>query len=334
MTLVLIAIVLTVLALELLFQLVVLKVALPIFESKPPFAAERHSPDHSAEAVTIPTSFGLRLQGSLFRAFQRPPRGLVLFCHELASDRWSALYYCEALLAAGFHVLAFDFRNHGDSDQMPGYEPIHWLTSFEVDDVLAAVRFIDSRPDLRHLPLTAFGVSRGGCAALMAAARCDAVRSVCTDGAYSCNEMLLHYTTRWGCLYFPERILQRLPRWHVLTSLWLIRGMSQLRRGCKYANIEQALASLRNKPVFMMSGERDTYVIPSITLNLQDRTGQDEPGVWIVPGAKHNMARQTAEDEYDGRIIEFFSITSGPARTRRPAEATQRPVLSNRNEKR
>src|SRR5262245_39437259 len=97
----LLAVVLPLLGLELLFQLVVLKVALPIFESKLPFRAEKHASDPSAEPVTIGTSFGLRLQGSLFRTFRASPRGVVLFCHELASDRWSALYYCEPLLAAG-----------------------------------------------------------------------------------------------------------------------------------------------------------------------------------------------------------------------------------------
>jgi pimeloyl-ACP methyl ester carboxylesterase len=295
-----------VLALEVLFQLLVLKLALPIFESRPPFAAERRAPDPTAEPVSIPTSYGLRLQGSLFRTMKANPRGLVLFCHELDSDRWSALSYCEGLLAAGFHVLAFDFRNQGDSDQMAGYEPIHWLTSFEVDDVLAAVSYIGSRADLRQLPLGVYGVSRGGGAALMAASRCEAVRCVCTDGAYSCNEMLLHYTGRWGRLYFPDQMLKMIPRWHVMFSLALIRARSQLSRGCEYANIEKALSRLREKPTLMISGERDTYVIPSITLNLHQRTGQGETGVWIVPGAKHNMARQTAPDEYDRRLVEFF----------------------------
>ncbi|MGQ0636694.1 MAG: alpha/beta hydrolase [Planctomycetaceae bacterium] len=306
--------------LDLLFQIVVLRVGLPIFESRPPFRAERHPPDRSAEPISIATSYGLRLQGSLFRTFHAAPRGLVLFCHELDSDRWSAALYCEGLLAAGFHVLAFNFRNHGDSDQMPGYEPMHWLTGFEVDDVRAAVAYIDSRVDLRTLPLGVFGISRGGCAALVAAAGCDSVLAVCTDGAYSCDEMLRHFTARWGCLYFPETVLRLLPRWHVRLSLWLIRSTSQLRRGCRYANIEKAMTALRRKPVLMMSGERDTYVIPAVTLNLHARTAQDEPGVWIVPGAKHNMARQTAGDEYDRRIVEFFTMSLGQHRQRQPRE--------------
>lgn len=304
---VLIALVLCVIGLELLFQFVVLKLALPIFERKPPFGGERYPSDPSAEPITIPTSYGLRLQGSLFRTLQERPRGLILFCHELDSDRWSALAYCEGLLAAGFDILAFDFRNHGDSDTMPGYEPSCWLTTFEVDDVLAAVAYIAGRPDLKRLPLGVFGVSRGGSAALVAAARCDSVLRVCTDGAFSCNGMLAHFTTRWASLYFPGWLLRLQPRWHFLSCLWVIRSASELRRGCRYANIEKDLGRLGEKPLFMLSGERDTYVNPELTHNLLAHTGHDETCVWIVPGAKHNLARQALPDEYDRRLIEFFS---------------------------
>ncbi len=320
----LIAVILSLVGLELLFQFVVLKVALPIFEGKPPFGSEHYPHDPSAEAITIPTSYGLRLQGSLFRTLQGEPRGLILFCHELDSDRWSALAYCEGLLAAGFNVLAFDFRNQGDSDTMPGYEPTCWLTGFEVDDVLAAVAYIGNRPDLRHLALGVFGVSRGGGAALVAAAQCDSVRQVCTDGAYSCNEMLLHFTARWGRLYIPEWMLRMQPRWHMTSTLWVIRSVSEVRRGCQYANIEKAVCQLRDKPVFMLSGERDTYVIPRMTLNLQARAGQSEAGVWIVPGAKHNMARQVASDEYDRRLVDFFSPLE---QARREVRTSQDPAI-------
>lgn len=303
-----IAVLLTLISLELVFQYVVLKASLPIFEGKPPFGTEHHPRDPSAEAIEIPAGSGLVLRGSLFRTLKGEPRGLILFCHELDSDRWSALSYCEGLLAAGFHVLAFDFRNHGESDAQSGYEPTCWLSSYEVEDVAAAVDYIAGRPELSALPLGVFGISRGGGAALMAAAASPAVRCVCTDGAYSLNEMLYHFTRRWGTLYVPGWLMRLEPRWHMLTAFWVIRVVSQIRRGCRYASIERALDQLRNKPVLMFSGDRDTYVSPRITRALCSRSGQGDASVWIVPGAKHNMARQAATDEYDRRLIEFFSL--------------------------
>lgn len=302
-----IIVVLLLLVFELLLQFLVIRVALPIFDGGAPLQAERFPADPSAESLTIATSSGLRLAGSLFRTLQGEPRGLILFCHEFNSDRWSALSYCEGLLAAGFHILAFDFRNHGDSDHMPGYRPNCWLTHFEVDDVLAAVDCVAGRLDLEYLPLGVFGVSRGGAAALMAAARDPRIRRVATDSVYSCDEMLLHFMTRWESLYFPEWGLKQFPRWHWRLTFLMIRAVSQLRRGCRYANIEAALTRLRDTPLFMLSGKRDTYVGPPITANLYSRSGQNAYPVWIVPDAKHNQSRPTAPDEYDCRLLEFFS---------------------------
>lgn len=305
---VLITVVIVLVVLEILFQLLVLKFSLPIFENRPPFGAELFPPQPLAEAMTIETKDGVLLAGNLLTTPRDAPRGVILFCHELDSNRWSAASYCEGLLAAGFHVLTFDFRNQGDSQSFPGYHALHWPTILEVEDVRAVVAFIGDRPDLNRLPLGVFGISRGGSVALVAAAQCDSIHRVVSDGAYCCNEMLLHFTNRWGRLYFPERLLRLLPKWHVQISLWLIRRTSEFRRGVRYANIERGLSLLGRKRVLMISGERDTYVFPEVTRKLHARTGQDDSTVWIVPEAKHNMSRQADPLEYDRRLVEFFSI--------------------------
>lgn len=304
---VLISVVLVLIVLEILFQLLVLKFSLPIFEHRPPIGAELFPPQPGAEAVTFVTSDGVTLVGNLLVASAASPRGVILFCHEMDSNRWSVVSYCEGLLAAGFHVLTFDFRNQGDSQSMPGYHALHWPSVLEIEDVRAAVKFIEGRPDLARLPLGVFGISRGGSIALVAASQCDSIQRVVSDGAYCCNEMLLYFTNRWGRLYFPEWLLRLLPKWHVQISLWLIRRTSEFRRGFKYANVERALSLLGRKQVFMISGERDSYVYPEVTRSLHARTGQDDSTVWIVPDAKHNMSRQADPVEYDRRLVEFFS---------------------------
>jgi pimeloyl-ACP methyl ester carboxylesterase len=120
--------------------------------------------------------------------------------------------------------------------------------------------------------------------------------------------MQAHYTDRWGALYFPEQILRRVPEWHKQFTLWLVRTVSEYRRGYKYAIVERAVARLRNKPVLLISGARDTCINPEITRRLYSRTGQSElADLWIVPGAKHNSARQTCPQEYDARLVDFFS---------------------------
>jgi pimeloyl-ACP methyl ester carboxylesterase len=307
---------------DLVYHLVAIKVAVPIFEHQPPFAVETFPPDPRAQRITFPTSHGLLLQGSLFRQESRPPRGLIIFCPELGASRWSATAYCEGLLDSGFDVFTFDFRNLGESDQMPTYQPIHWLTEFEVDDVLAAIAYVRGRNELRDVPLGLMGISRGGAAALVTAARSPDVKCVASDGAFSPHGMLLHYANRWGRLYFPEWFLRLLPDWHLSMTLSIIQWVSQLRRGCLYVNLEGVLPNLRDKPVLMVSGERDTYVIPEITRRLYRGTGRPAEDVWIVPGAKHNLARQVNPVEYNRRMVEFFAVLQGE----HGQESTRLPV--------
>jgi pimeloyl-ACP methyl ester carboxylesterase len=206
---------------------------------------------------------------------------------------------------------------------MPTYQPIHWLTEFEVDDVLAAITYVRGRNDLKDVPLGLMGISRGGAAALVTAARSPHVNCVASDGAFSPHGMLLHYANRWGRLYFPELFLRLLPDWHLSMTLSIIQGVSQLRRGCLYANIERDLPQLRDKPVLMVSGERDTYVIPEITRRLYRGTGRLAEEVWIVPGAKHNLARQVNPVEYNRRMVEFFSVLQDQNSSQGPRHSSE-----------
>jgi pimeloyl-ACP methyl ester carboxylesterase len=279
--------------------------AVPIVETRPPFGPERFPPDPTAESLSFRTRDGLLLSASLFHPRGQAPRGLVLFCHELESNRWSAPAYLEAVLQAGFSILAFDFRNHGDSDSQNGYVPLHWLAEHDLRDVEAALEFIAERSDLAGLPLGIFGVSRGGCAALITAARSARIRAVVTDGAYS-SELLVHFSKRWGSLYFPEAMMRIVPRWHIAGSMLLVREICQFRKGFRFARVERALPRLERKPLLMISGEADTYVVPEVVRWQHARTGHAPDTLWLVPGAKHNMSRQTAPEEYDRRVTEFF----------------------------
>ena len=144
----LVAILLAVIALDLIVRAASVTVMLPMLERKPPFNVNPAHPDPQAEEAWFPTTHGLTLRGSLYRHENRGPRGLIIFCPEMSGSHWSALRYCGGLYLAGFDVFAFDFRSQGESDHQPGYEPLHWVTEYEVADVLAAVAFARQRDGL------------------------------------------------------------------------------------------------------------------------------------------------------------------------------------------
>ncbi|HVV99972.1 MAG TPA: alpha/beta fold hydrolase [Planctomycetaceae bacterium] len=295
---------------------------LPVFEHAPRLEAPRRDPDPDAEPIEFPTADGLTLRGAVYRPACTTPRGVVVFCPEFGANHWSAATYVEGLIEAGFIVCAFDFRNQGESDALPGYFPLHWPTTYERDDCLAAIEWVKSREDLQGLPINLLGISRGGGAALSTAAISRDVAGVATDGAFSVDGLMYIYGLRWTELHIPPAILRWIPRWHVRLSMLLVRWASQWRRGCQYLQLGRDLGRLRAKPTLLITGERDTYVPLEHASALYSRlNGHGE--MWVVPGARHNRARQIDPAAYDHRLAAFFAGNAVETTARR----VHRPVF-------
>lgn len=75
--------------------------------------------------------------------------------------------FLRAFLFPDFHVVTFDFRAHGEN-----VDECQCCTfgRDEAHDVIAAVNYIKSRPDLKNLPRIAYGFSMGAVAAIEAQA--------------------------------------------------------------------------------------------------------------------------------------------------------------------
>lgn len=326
-----VAIVASLCLVEFLLRLFSVKVVLPIFERRPPFNVRSTGADPDAEHVCFAAGDGLTLAGSLYRPLGEP-RGVIVFCPEFGGMHWSAPSYASSLIDAGFAVFSFDFRNQGESDFEAGYVPTHWVTEKEVADALAAIEHVADRDDLAGLPLGVFGISRGGNAALVAAARSRQVQAVAAEGAFSTDAMMLYYAYRWAELYLPAWFLRVFPDWHLAENLRFARRVSGWRHGVRYAVLERWLPLLAGRPVLLITGGRDSYVAPAIPEQIRRRIGPSCRPVWVVPGAKHNQARSTAKDEYDRRLVEFFSTIAKPrvpqhdGRTNR--ELVQDPLMS------
>lgn len=304
-------------------QLAISRAVMRMLENAPPLNAGDFGADSRATELSFATEDRLSLQACHFKQTERPSRGLVLFCHELGGNRWSAMSYCEGLFAAGFEILSFDFRNHGSSEKQAGYEPLHWLTEFELTDVRGALRFIESHDELAHQSLGIFGISRGGAAALAAASISDSVKCVACESAYSTRSMMSLFSQRWVSLLVPQWMSGWIPAWHVELSLTGGRLYSQFKRKCRYVHLERTLASLRNRPVLLISGQRDNYVRPEIAQSLLDSLGGESAELWMVPKARHNGAREAEQGGYDQRLIEFFSSLSAVQAEESAAEVPQ-----------
>jgi pimeloyl-ACP methyl ester carboxylesterase len=277
-----------------------------IFQTQPPFLPLRLTAAESGETIDITVSDGLRLRGSFFRSRAREQAGMIVYCHEYLSDRWSYHPYVDRLRDLGFDVFAFDFRNHGASEHEPGYTPMQWTTDREVRDLRAVLAELRSLPDHDPAGFGLFGVSRGGTTALVAAAVEPDVWGVVTDGAFPTRGTMVTYIIRWAEIYVKSELLRRLvPTWVYVILANIARRQTERRLNCRFPNVEAAASRLGPRPWLMIHGQCDSYISPEIARGLYNY-GRKFKELWLVPKARHNRCLETDPEGYSARVVSFL----------------------------
>jgi uncharacterized protein len=297
-----------------------------IFQAQPLFMPLKETPVERGESVEFRTADGLRLSGSYLRARTEEQAGVIVYCHEYLSDRWSFRPYVDHLRDLGYDVFTFDFRNHGSSDLDHDYAHLQWTTEHEIHDLRAALSYLRTRDDHDPAGFGLFGVSRGGTTALITAAGEPDVWGVVTDGAFPTQGTVVAYIVRWAQIYVPSAFLRS------LIPMWLFGFLARTARlhterslNCRFPSVEAAVSRLTPRPWLMIHGQRDTYIGPEIAQELFDR-GAEPKELWLVPDAKHNRCRETAPDAYATRLHDYLQRFA----PRRPVTETREVVTTHR----
>ncbi len=244
---------------------------------------------------------GVLLKGNTSQGVQ----ATIIFCHEFGANKNSCLRYCRGLLEAGFDIFSFDFRNHGNSSRELNYTSRQWPTDKEVADVLGACAFVRSLYSDAH-PIGLFGISRGGGAAIMAAAQTDVVRAIITDGLFSTDWVVETSVERWAEIFARLHMVYRyLPQFGRFFR-WMVVCVAELKLKCRFPSVRKAVNRMSARPVFFIHGRKDSYVRPEQAKRIYEQA-QEPKFLWIVPKAKHNLAVEVAPELYSRRTAAFFS---------------------------
>lgn len=238
-------------------------------------------------------------------------RGVIIFCHEYGADMYSCSRYCLPLLQAGFDIFTFDFRSHGQSSLLPGYNPWHWCTDKEVSDCLGALAYVQAELEDRNLPVKIglFGISRGAGAAIITASHHHSaflIRAVLADSAFSTDTTLECLMKKWVHIFAKVRFVYENHRpffWHFLR--WLVLIFTGVRFHCKFPSARKALKKFKNIPVFFIHGLKDSYIRTEQAQSLYDAVSEPRH-LWLVPNAKHNHAVAADPQQYSKRTVAFF----------------------------
>lgn len=250
------------------------------------------------EAITFFSGDGTRLSGWYVPA-PAHPRGVIVLCHGVDSTRVAMLKKARILNRHGYSTLLFDFRARGESggDRCTiGFR--------EVDDLLAAIRYVQSRPDTQGLPLGVEGESMGGAVALMGAARCPAIRAVVAESPFASLDHALENNFHL-LLGGAGPLLGEPTRWI---------GEKMIGTTCDAIAPVHEIGKIAPRPLLLIQDEADPLCPPAETGALYAAAGHPKT-LWSVPDATHIAALSTDPNGFETHLIAFFdaSLRSKPS---------------------
>jgi uncharacterized protein len=236
------------------------------------------------EEVRFTADDGVTLSGWLIPA-GRETRAVVILLHGFSWHRLPWLTDFVPWLQPRFHVLQFDFRGHGASDDAP-----ITLGTLEQRDVAAAVRFVTARG---LGPVALMGVSMGGSVAIMAAPDLP-VAAVVADSAYAdLRNPIVNSMRESG--YPLAAIGSRL----VLLA-------ASLRAGVRLRSPIERAPTIAPRGLLLIAPRQDRLV--SWTQSSALFAAAREPKeLYVVDGAEHAGAHAVGGAEYERRVLGFLS---------------------------
>ncbi len=337
----LVAIVSTIITLIVVPTLILLKymrISLNIMRTTmPPLARGPLDFDRLAgDGISFPAYDGLPLNGMIIRGNPTMPRrGLVVFAHEFCSDLHSSARYCRPLQQAGYDILTFDFRGHGQSTADPGYTPRQWVTDRDVDDMRGAVAFARTWLEERGLPseIGVFGISRGACAAIIAASEDRHIKAIVADGAFSTDICVEYFMKRWAYIFARVRIVyENHPPVFWRFMRWAMMRFARREFKCRFPSVRKTIQRMQPRPMLFIHGEKDSYLpVEDSSRRLYALAGQPKY-LWIAPEARHNQAVVRHPEFYAWLTTSFFDqhLAGLPAPSQRPVAAPARAELEPR----
>jgi uncharacterized protein len=266
-----------------------------VYRPKRPVLGTPQADGFKYDSVSIPTSDGESIRGwFLFGSTGSP---LVVVCHGVGTNREDLRGVSRFLCRAGFNVLAFDFRAHGESTGSK--------TTFgfrEALDVQAAVQYTAAHYGQQFERVGVYAISMGSAAAIIAARHIPQVKAFVLDSPFArLGDLVDQQFSHW-----PEplrRLLVSLARFYG----WLFTGIG----AAEIAPVDYA-PNLGMRPVLVFHGDQDTLIPIAQGRQLFERI--PGPKEFIeTRGAAHVQSYAVMRGAYEERVVDFFRRHLGPA---------------------
>ncbi len=191
---------------------------------------------------------------------------------------------------AGFNVLLYNWRAHGDSEG-----DIVTMGFNERYDLIAAVRYVKSQGAER---VGVLGFSMGGTVAIATAAVDQDINAVVADSPF------VYVLSAVAGGLFERGVPEGLS--FLLARVFVITACLRLRLNLFDVDLVRWIHRVAPRPLLLIFGEQDA-IVPQSEVDVIFARAREPKEVWRVPGAAHRKIYLQQPEEYRRRILEFFN---------------------------
>jgi alpha-beta hydrolase superfamily lysophospholipase len=243
--------------------------------------------DLAGRSIEFHSDSGATLRGWFIPG--KPGGGAIALLHGVRANRLSMLERARFLSHAGYAVLLFDFQAHGESSGKHitfGYQ--------ESKDAQAAISYL--RANAPGEKVGVIGVSLGGVAVLLATPQLNV------------DAMVLEMVYPTVTEAISDRLTMRLGGWaRILTPLLTCQLKPRLGITSDDLRPIDHVGQIA-APKLFIAGAEDRHT--RIEESRQLFAAASEPKqLWVVSGAKHQDLHAFATQEYEQKVLSFFSRT-------------------------
>jgi alpha-beta hydrolase superfamily lysophospholipase len=235
------------------------------------------------ESIRFTTDDGVTLSG-WFIPSARDTRTAVILLHGFGGHRLPELAAFVPWLHERHHVLQFDFRGHGESD-----EGTVTLGAAERRDVAAAVGFLEHRG---LGPIALVGISMGAATAIVSAPELP-VAAVVADAPFA--ELHHPIANRMREIGYPLA---------ELGARAIVAGAS-LRAGLRLRDPISAVGRIAPRGLLVIAPREDRAISWRQMIRLYEAAGEPKE-LYVVPGAGHAEAYAVDPEAYRSRVLGFL----------------------------
>jgi dipeptidyl aminopeptidase/acylaminoacyl peptidase len=245
------------------------------------------------EHVTFRATDGVQLAGWFVTGDGNDDGATIILSHGSGTNGPGTYLGTTFLSRAGYHVFTLDHRAHGKSGGRATT-----LGPHEVRDLLGAIAYLRSRPDVDRDRIGAMGCSMGSAIVIGAAAEDPAIKAVVAEAVYADAKELWHRFGYMGIRGTPIHWSWGRPlRWGV----WLWTGENVA--AFKPQNL---IGRISPRSVFVIHSEHDNEATTVADAHRLYEAAREPKELWIVPGAGHCSAHYYQTEEYEARVTQFF----------------------------